>query len=179
MKNGTSTGIFLFLGTLFCISAQLPAQSMYWGNTASTANMISTQSVVSTQSNQPVFMEQIADNLYKTPKSGVVYYKIDGENFRLCYEENASADRILGNIRRTNDRTLYLRDGNIVGYYVPGEEVHRYYIASSEGEQILKEEQIGVLYNGKLYADESAEQIRYTVDESFDKEVIGMFLFFQ
>jgi hypothetical protein len=157
----------------------LLAQGMYWGGeTVQRGPVIGPQGVTPAPAEQQksIYMEKIADNLYKAPDSGVTY-KIDGNNFWLCYDEAPAENVVLGNIRRSADRVLYYKDGNIAGYYTPADK--RYYAASSIGDDITKEVHIGVLSDGKLYSGEGENQILYTVDTAFDPEALGMFLFFQ
>jgi hypothetical protein len=160
-------GVLPVILTLCCIAAPLSAQSIRYVNTRPT---IGTQSVANT------YMERIADNRYRQPGSGVTY-NIEGNDFWLRYDKAPDADVKLGSIQRSGDRVLYYKDGNIAGYYTPADG--RYYMATSEGDNVTKEAHIGVLVNNKLYSGEGEEQIRYTIDANFDPVVLGMFLLLQ
>jgi hypothetical protein len=176
-KRKSRTVIILSVIAVVCLSGRLSAQTVYWGN-VSTGRNIGTQSAgagASSDSRQ-AYMEKIAENRYRQPGSAVTY-NIEGYDFWMRYDDAPEADVKLGSYRRSGDRVLYYKDENIAGYYTPADS--RYYMAVSEGDNILKEAHIGVLASGKLYSGEGEDQIRFSVGDGFDPIALGMFLILQ
>ena len=123
------------------------------------------------------FVRKLSNTLYEPVPAGIVSYKIENNQCRMLFNGVPTSDKPKIYCSHVDGKYAYYNgDDNILGSYIPSQG--RYYVISSKGNEILKEESLAVLINGALYLNTGEEPVvKYMLDEGFDPIVVGFFLF--
>ena len=123
-------------------------------------------------------LRKLSDSTYELKNSGILLYKIENNTYWIRNNDIPLPQQQSHNGYCTysnGEYIYYSRSNNIVGAYNVSQG--RFYLHSSQGNDILKSASRAVLSNGVLLIETGTDTpLRYTVDAGFDPVIIGFYL---